>query len=166
MTNRCIIIFESRLDADQLKKMKKRVGAKIFRRLKIEPAYIKRCVEFYREKRISRVAAFYEAIDYKDVLLLSLSDPKPVFMYREDSTTEETLNYFWFCQCRYTSITFKISDLSGLIMGVNSVLPKISIEPGASSIEHFFPIIEEAIDRDLLSVKNAGINFLNLIEEK
>jgi hypothetical protein len=166
MTNRCIIIFEKRLDAYQLKKMKKRIGAKILRRLKIEPAYIKKCLEFYRGIAIPSGSTFYEALDYKDVLLLSLSDPKPLFMYREDSTTEETLNHFWFCQWRYTNIPFKINDLCGYIKGVNSILSTISIVPNATAIEQYFPIIKEAIASDISNVTYAGISYLNSIEEK
>ena len=95
ISNECIILFERELSAAELENFKIKSGSRIFEQPMFSPPFLLRILEECYGWEIPDDATFYHAFDYHSILFLTLSDPAPLLIYRNEKKTENFLKLYW-----------------------------------------------------------------------
>ena len=148
ISNECIILFERELSASELEMMKIKSGSRIFEQQMFSPFFFLRILEECYGWEIPDDATFYHAFDYHSILFLTLCDPAPLLIYRNEEETENFLTKIIEFQDACNELVFSFNEPFSRIKDQYKQFNALRKKPGEAELDTLLDKMKSAIMDD------------------
>ena len=164
MPKDCVVIFGRELTEAEAELMRVNTGSESFQCREWEPPHIAKALLLFCKMKLPNPIYFYDAIDYHSTVFLSLCEPVPIFIYREEADTEEILGKSLDCFDRYEEIFHPLDRMSYPFRVHYKDLASLGIVPKDSQCVHYVDTMKAAFKEDLRAVRDNCVEHIKSIK--
>ena len=163
ISNEYIILFERELSAAELENFKIKSGSRIFEQAMFSPPFLLRILEECYGWEIPDDATFYHAFDYHSILFLTLSDPAPLLIYRNEKKAENFLLKIIEFQDACNELILSLDETFSRIKNQYDQLNSLRKKPVEAELDTLLDKMKSAIMNDFDTSVCDSIDYISSI---